>query len=156
VLDRKEFYATLLKDFLDELYLNANLTEAELSELPDWNWRNNDFRDLYSDIERWRESGDEAWEQWRTKMLAETEQRLKTEFRIFGEQLYQKYSVSPGQLCGELSRMIAEAREILPHNFKIALQHLQIIEFDDSLSLYVWVVFIDVKLLEDFRNTRNH
>lgn len=146
--DRKEFYKKLLEDFLKEQWIYADLTDADFEKLPEW--ETNTFAYLYSDIEEWSKPGNEAWEEWRAQMLEESKKKLENDFKIFGEQLYQKHYTTPGGLCGELARMIAEAREILPHDFKVALRHMAYYEYDgiETETIFVWVVFIDEKLLE--------
>lgn len=147
--DRKEFYETLLKDFLKELWILADLTEEDFKKLPKYD--DYTFRNLYHDIETWSESGpppkDESWEEFRLEMLEKCKKKAETEYDIFAEQLYQKHYTTPGGLCGELAQMVAQAREVLPHKFKVALRGLDFYESHGTETVFVMVVFIKEDLL---------
>jgi hypothetical protein len=140
----KEFYETVLKDFLESQYLYTELPK-------NLKYQCNNFGHLVDNIDNWNEPGDDAWNEWRLKMLAETRVELATEYRVFSEQLYPKHYTTPGILCGELAEMIADARRILPHKFKVALDDLTYYTHPtiDSETIFVWIVFIDEELLKD-------
>jgi hypothetical protein len=141
----KEFYEKLVEDFLKESYMGSPAPH----DLPEPSKR--DFFNLYGEIENWREPGDEAWNEFRTQMLEESKERLATEFDVFTEHLYHKHFATPGTVCGELALFIAQAKEVLPHKFRVDFKNMWIWtseDYPDALTVSFDVVFFNEKFLK--------
>jgi hypothetical protein len=147
--DRKEFYETLLNDFLKEAWMHTEIPE-ELKKV-----YGPDFGDMFGDIDMWMDAGEgppsESWDQYRSEMITESHLKMATEYRICHDTIYQKYDATPGGMCGELSRLIEDAKKTLPHKFKVAVKDFfyHYYEASGSETVSVNVIFIDEELLKD-------